>query len=256
MFRQIWKNTPLSQISSFGNFRDVRKSFIPNFITQNAKLYLDFANPLCYSGSGATATDLSGTGNNATLVNTPTLSPVNNGVLVFNGTNTYANVSGTSTGGNQFSIMFWVKFTSFGSNQRPVSKDGGSGTNRDWLFQMNGAGTSLGFIAWNTSGTLYSAPMNLTFNTNNWYHIAATYDSASDNLIKSYVNGVRINSVSISGALRNNTNVGVSIGRYGLGGEHLNGSIGQVAIYTSTDAVLSPAEIKNNFDANRTRYGA
>lgn len=56
-------------------------------ITRGLILHLDASNPASYPGSGATWTDISGSGNNVTLQNGPTFS---NGVLVFNGTNQWA----------------------------------------------------------------------------------------------------------------------------------------------------------------------
>ena len=54
--------------------------------TKNALLYVDAGNAASYSGSGTTWTDLSTTGNNATLVNSPGYSSAYSGYLTFSGT--------------------------------------------------------------------------------------------------------------------------------------------------------------------------
>jgi hypothetical protein len=61
----------------------------PRIVTDGLVLALDAANSLSYPGSGTTWTDLSGKGNNGTLVNGPTFSPTNGGSIVFDGTNDY-----------------------------------------------------------------------------------------------------------------------------------------------------------------------
>lgn len=255
MLKQLSKTLPLSQSAAFANVRRTRKSSNRALTINDSTLYLDFADGRCYSGSGTTATDLSGSGNNATLVNTPTLSAVNGGVMSFNGTNNYLTVPGTQMSGNQLSVSFWMKLNATATNMRPLSKDTGGGATRDWLFQVTSGGASLRWICWNATGTQYTLSVTYTLNTNNWYYVVATYDNANDNLSRLYINGVQLGSVAISGAIRSNTNVDVNIGRYSLGTEYLNGNLGQVIINRSTTAVLSASEILNNYNATRYRYG-
>jgi len=80
----------------------------PPIVTNGMALCLDAANAKSYSGSGATWTDLSGYGNNGTLVNGPTFDSANGGSLVFNGSTQYAdftasNLTTTAT------IEIWAK---------------------------------------------------------------------------------------------------------------------------------------------------
>ena len=89
-------------------------------------------------------------------------------------------------------------------------------------------------------------------NTSNWYQVVGTFTSGSRIL---YINGVQVNSDSQAGTINTNTN-GSSIGVYGgyNGGRgyYYNGSIAIVRIY---NRVLSAAEIKQNFQALRGRFG-
>ena len=52
-------------------------------------LYLDASNPNSYAGTGTTWTDLSGYGNDFTLVNNPTFNTGNGGYLQFDGVDDY-----------------------------------------------------------------------------------------------------------------------------------------------------------------------
>lgn len=59
-------------------------------VTDGLRLYLDAGNASSYPGSGTTWTDLSGFGNNFTLINGPTYTTESGGAIVFDGTNDYA----------------------------------------------------------------------------------------------------------------------------------------------------------------------
>lgn len=59
----------------------------PKIITDGLVLCLDAAGTKSYPGNGTTWTDLSGNGNNGTLINGPTFSSDNGGSLVFDGSN-------------------------------------------------------------------------------------------------------------------------------------------------------------------------
>jgi hypothetical protein len=65
-------------------------AYNPAIIRSNLVLCLDAANPKSYPGSGTTWTDLSGFGNNGTLINGVGYSSDNLGSLSFDGVNDYA----------------------------------------------------------------------------------------------------------------------------------------------------------------------
>ena len=62
-----------------------------NVVTDNMVVYLDAGNNSSYSGSGTSWNDVSGNGNNFTLVNGPTYSSSDGGAIVLDGTNDYVN---------------------------------------------------------------------------------------------------------------------------------------------------------------------
>lgn len=65
-------------------------AYNPKIVTDGLVLCLDAADRKSYTGTGTTWTDRSGNGNNATLVNGPTFSNTNGGVIEFDGTDDYA----------------------------------------------------------------------------------------------------------------------------------------------------------------------
>ena len=63
----------------------------PDIVENGLVLCLDAANKLSYRGTGTTWTDLSGNNNNVTLTNGPTFNAGNQGSIVFDGVDDYAN---------------------------------------------------------------------------------------------------------------------------------------------------------------------
>jgi len=74
-----------------------------SIVNQGLSVYYDFSNPNSYPGSGTTVYDLSGYGNNGTLINSPTFSTDSGGALVFDGVDDYVQFTSTYAG----TICFW-----------------------------------------------------------------------------------------------------------------------------------------------------
>jgi hypothetical protein len=82
-------------------------NYSPKIYTEGLILYLDAGNPNSYSGSGTTFTDLSGRGNNHTIVNSPTFS---GGKFTFNNTSMGFTKSSALTGvTSTCSVVMWYK---------------------------------------------------------------------------------------------------------------------------------------------------
>ena len=77
-------------------------------VTDGLVLNLDAGNPQSYPGSGTTWTDLSGNGNNGTLLNGVGYDSDNGGSLVFDGSNDYVTTPlfGDSTTNRTFSVWY------------------------------------------------------------------------------------------------------------------------------------------------------
>lgn len=79
---------PLSASGVFSlNEVALQKGITGNIVTSNLVLNLDAGNSLSYPGTGTTWTDLSSSGNNATLVNGAGFSSADGGAITFDGTN-------------------------------------------------------------------------------------------------------------------------------------------------------------------------
>ena len=247
----------------------------PSIVLNGLVLALDAGNTKSYRGSGTTWTDLSGRGNTGTLVNGPTYSSANYGSIVLDGADDWVNLgnifndvfAGTS---KKFTISSWVKFNSLPTDDTILAKLGDSsfGENqRQFYFAVGSYGSyELEFLAYFALvGGAYRGYRTVGANiqTNTFYNLVISYDGsfADANRFGLYVNGVSYSvTPTVSSGSWGNIQSGtarLSIGAYvgtsssspfGL----LNGNIPQVSIY---NRALSAAEVSQNFNALRGRYG-
>ena len=191
-------------------------------------------------------TDLSGRGNNGTLTNGPTYSSANGGSLVFDGVDDYIDFPTTLS--NQFSSKSITVFT-FAKISSVVSKN--------TLLSFNGAfnfflpGSRLGptqQLYWDST-TSWKGGTTTSWTTNQWYQLAWTIDSSRNILF--YINGILDYSSTISVDFSPTNNTAVRIG-FANAGEYATGNISNTQIY---NRALSAAEILQNFNALRGRYG-
>ena len=193
--------------------------------------------------------DLIGNGNNGELVNGVKENSANGGSLVFDGSNDYIIIPENSALNTQTpTVEVWVKTNATTQNGFWFEK--GQVNTQYSLFQEGGV------IQWrmNLDGSYnnLSTTTATYMNTSNWYQVVGTYTSGSRKL---YINGTLVNSDAQTGTITTNAN-GMSIGAYGgfngSRGYYYNGNIASVKIY---NRALTAAEIQQNFNATKSRYG-
>ena len=161
-------------------------------ITNGLVLNLDAANLKSYS-SGTTWTDLSGNGNNATLINGPTFNAGSGGQIVLDGVNdavTTAAIPSTS-GNNSRTVMAWYKST---ANRNTAILDKGSvlddGAEQLFVAYANSVGTTNAYPPTNPGGIVlafwgndlyYPIDSSLLFD-GNWHFVAYTYDNTNSSV--------------------------------------------------------------------------
>lgn len=218
----------------------------PKIVTNGLVLCLDAANRRSYPGSGTTWTDLSGNGNNGTLTNGPTFSSGNGGSIVFDGTNDYVNVPISSS--LQISQNITVSMWIYNKQWKACDYIEGGWTG---IIQNGGivieARTGDGKIYWGEQYADPQLPSNIIYSEliNVWYNIVGTYDGTA---LKLFYNAILDNSANYSFTFNNTA---LTIG-YGVVDGYFNGNIGPTHIY---NRALSAAEIRQNFNATRGRYG-
>lgn len=205
----------------------------PEITNDGLILCLDAGNAKSYPGTGSTWTDLSGNGNTGTLVNEPTFSTSNGGIISFNGIDEYATVSLNLTN-TTYSVMAIAKRT---SNGRVISSN-----STNWLMGW-----------WQTQTDKYYAEGWVSSSSGgatdtNWICYVATGNYSGDSWAL-YKNGSLIVGPNANGA--NGPN-GIRIGSDGLYNEY---SACQVSCVLAYNRVLTAAEVQQNFNAFRGRYG-
>ena len=215
-----------------------------SIVTSGLVLNLDAGNTASYPGSGTTWTDLSGNGNNGTLTNGPTYNSANYGSIVFDGSNDYVALPSIDTNSN-FTLNFWVKSSSDGS-PTIFSGNAASGYLQIRMYSslsIYGGSISLvkSFVA-----ELGNFGSSTATTLNSIHNITIT---KSGTTFSAYVNGNFKNTLTVAQTF---TTTGQTLGINTSNSEPFSGNIYSFSYY---NRALSAAEVSQNFNALRYRYG-
>lgn len=234
-------------------------SFLPDIVKDGLVLYLDAGNPASYPGSGTTWTDLSGNGNNGTLVNGVGYNSDNGGSLVFDYSDDYVTTTGMENLSypNGITVSIWHYN---GGGTGPYRGVVNNGTDSDRLggfdlrygredyFGGSNNGTVLNWRITNSSNL--GTATSLFSNINEWHNYVGTYDNQT---VRVYKDGALFDSVShSSGGQLKTTNTSTTVGWSRGTSEYLDGRLSQVLLY---NRALTAQEIQQNFNATRARFG-
>jgi len=213
-------------------------------VTNGLVLSLDAADKNSYRGSGTTWRDLSGNNITGSLINSPTFNTSNGGNFGFV-TDDYVIMEENSALNTQTpSVEVWIKTNA--TNQNGFWFEKGQVNTQYSLFQEDVS------IVWRQSDRSQYTNTATYITTTNWAQVVGTYTSGDR---KTYINGILRTSDTQTGAVATNTN-GMSIGVYGgfNGGRgyYYNGNIAIVRVY---NRVLSASEIRQNYNAQKARFG-
>jgi hypothetical protein len=219
-------------------------AYSPKIVTDGLVFAVDAANKKSYPGSGTTWKDLSGNGNDGTLINGPTFDSGNGGSIVFDGTNDYAQANNLGSILNNFTLTLWYKkSTPSDSTQLIYSRVTGGGFmlgNNDsesrWKL------TKYGIV------DIYS-PLNTVPQDTNWHSVTLRYTNIFGEAVKLYIDNQLVYTDS-----NNTQNLGTSnifyIGRAQYG--YFDGGISYCTFYNRP---LSEQEITQNYNALKSRFG-
>ena len=212
----------------------------PDFVTSGLTLLLDAGYVSSYPRSGSRWDDLSFSGNNGTLVNTPTFSSDNYGYLTFNGNTQYVNVGGTPLGLSSYTKNIWFYLNGTSDNNLLSSDTGGH-----FMFFASTNKLYCGHSNW---GNYTVFPSVTNFSNGVWYNACVTFDTTNGFVL--YVNGVQDSTYTAQ-----KTPIGgdgsTRIGEFGAGGNLLNG---RAAVAMTYNRVLSSTEVLKNYNAFSSRY--
>tara|TARA_R100000008_G_scaffold79667_1_gene61538 strand:+ start:2476 stop:3216 length:741 start_codon:yes stop_codon:yes gene_type:complete len=239
----------------------------PGIVTEGLILNLDAADQTSYPGTGTTWTDLSSEGNNGTL-EASTMGTVSASLqtIAFKGDSTVNDVTehvvlpvADLKDYSQGSLEFVYKIYSDGYVSPGLLTFGDSSPNNWLMFQSNNDDlvikvTSGGSVTIN----LITADTAPAIERGKFFHVVFTSDASTN---KVYVNGVGPQSITVLTGSNNGTwfSAAPSPSRAEIG--HLIRSYtshpmeGEIPICRIYDRALSDTEVRQNFNAQRTRFG-
>jgi hypothetical protein len=221
-----------------------------NIVTDGLVLWLDAANRKSYPGSGTSWLDLSGNNNTGTLTNGPTFSSASNGSIVFDGVDDYVlnptvNYNNYS---NNFTANVWIK-ANIVTGSRGIAGWGHSGVAPYYTWAL--ALFDGKFTTQIYNGTNYYVSSSIV-EANVWYNAAfVVYQSG---LMELYINSTKFSALGSSNLIRSRTDqydrtiIGANPN---ISQPTLNGNIALTQIY---NRALSAQEVRQNYDALKSRY--
>lgn len=217
----------------------------PGLVTSGLSMWLDANDAASYSGSGTTWTDLSGNGNDQTLVNSPTYVAGPPSYFEFDGVSQYSTGSTPVLGVNTYTKMVWFQFNTTGADNNLVSSNAGGhfmyGANSSTLWAGNANTPPF------SGGGAFGSAVSLS--TGTWYCAAVVFSNPQ---IYLYLNGVQdAFDPTYTGSARGGDG-STNLACFGPAGNLLNGRIAEVYCYGSA---LSAAQVLQNFNATKSRYG-
>ena len=196
--------------------------------------------------------DVSGNGNNGTLVNGTTFGSSNAGHFFLDGTDDYislpsSNFSNFGTG--DFALEMWVNLENVNTNPHIITINGNSSYYA--AIRMSYYSGNL-YTNHSYTGTSWeSVGANFAFSTDAWSQIIVSRISG---LVRIYVNKIEKDSFSLPSSLMagGDTQLG-KLSNYSSNYHTMRGKIAITNIYKGKG--LTQSEVATNFDAVRSRFG-
>jgi hypothetical protein len=191
-------------------------------------------------------TDLSGNNNHGTPVNGPTFSTSNGGSFVFDGSNDYVIIPHNSALNPTLSMSLsaWINITSFVGSMSICGKGTNISGQGGYDFRID-TNNQLNLVKYFIIDQRITLSTSLT--TNTWYNIAAVQSSTQ---VDYYINGSNVGFFSNSSEYQTNTSE-FRIAR-ARADTYTPATISIISFY---NRALTAAEIQQNFQATRGRYG-
>jgi hypothetical protein len=218
-------------------------------VTDGLVFAVDAGNLVSYESGSTITYNMTGS-ESGTLTNGTSYSNSNGGIWEFDGVDDFINLGyqtfNFDPSTTNFSTGGWIWINAH-KTYNTLIQLGGTGAAHNFL-----GGNSSGYIEYRTrpaSGTSVQQVVSTgPISTNQWYHIFVVCDTTNAYL---YINGELNNTGTLSGMPT--TTYDQSIGYYRDSALYLNGKVGPVQLYIGK--ALSPSEVLQNYNAQRSRFG-
>lgn len=226
--------------------------FSNTIITSGLVCYLDAGNKNSYAGSGTTWTDISGYGNNGTLVNGVGYTSDAGGGLTFDGGDDYVSIAQGIINLNTSTVVYVGKFSSSPNSRNTVFSQYYSGNGAQ--FEIDNTGGIRSGFRQNAAGTPENDPSNnnIKASTTSYFHVSVVHNTSDSSRTKHFLNGNIIGQSTNTSQTDINGADNINIGRNSSAGLHFKGNIYLVMIY---NRVLNNAEVLTNYYAIKSRFG-
>lgn len=220
----------------------------PDIIQDGLVLCLDAGSKRSYPGTGTTWSDLSGNGNNASLLNTPSFDTENSGGIGFDSSNNYALVSQNFQPA-RFTLGGWINvFGTLGGLQGFLS-------NRDM------GGDNIGFVIEGDSATSFSIYIRISNSWASLGNIPITYNqptyllwSYDESSIKAYKDGELYSSKSQTGSVQYSNSNDFYIAAQKQGASIVRPIYARIHSVSLYNRALTADEVRQNYLATKERY--
>lgn len=220
----------------------------PQIVYNGLVLALDAADQGSYVSGSSTWNDLSGNRFNGTLTNGPTFDANNAGSVVFDGVDDYAPLGSSVTLGNTFTINAFVKLAGPNNDTSIVGTNANGSDN--WFGIVGGSNVIHAFYTEFTDVNNASTYGATILSYNRWYYLSMVVNVST---VKVYLNGI------LDGSSTQLFTIGSWNGNYTIGRRSNDYATryfyGNVANVTFYNRVLTVAEILQNYNAGRVRFG-
>lgn len=230
-------------------------------VTNGMILSIDAADRNSYISGSATYYDLSSNAYTASGVNSVSYSLAAGGTFEFSGSrNSQIRFEDRSAGSatDNYTWECWFRPVNAANTTQgtPLCR-GNDGAGSGWSLFIAYSSSSISSAIVTTLPTTVGTSSNYIFppgqriSTSSWYHAVGTWTASTK--LDLYLNGSFISTVPMSGrtTLRTST-VGWNLGRVTTTTNNMTGSVALARVY---NRVLSAQEIKQNYDAQKARFG-
>ena len=231
-----------------------------NIFKEGLLLHLDSGSPASFAGSGNTWNDLSGNNYNGTLMNSPSFSDDNGGMINLNGSTQWVELNsfaGVLSNSSSYTISIWFKSTETNAsgqvyNNSIFSMHNSSGGN---IFRIGAAPDASKGIYYNfgVGASEGRASSGTNLHDNQWHNVFISKNTSSQAQFYLDNNLVSTNNANTDGTPFNNVGK-VSIGQEfdnASTSDHFQGSIPVVIIYNN---VLTQNERTELYNSYKKRY--
>jgi len=250
----------LSAVEVAQNYEAQKSKFANTIVQQGLVLNLDAGNIYSYAGAGTTWIDVSGASSVAEFVGGPAFSSVDNGTIYFDGGTAYCAIAPSNNfawtpsgiGLNNMSIDIWIKTSDSAGGQMILSKPWNGSGEYNYTLYHNG----FTIVTGNQTNTLGFSSIA----TGNWTNLVILVSTTQ---FGAYVNGVLVYALTNHGITNNTPTSGnsqlqltlMTLYPYGGGGNSGFSVQGNVSSLKMYNKVLSAAEILQNYNATKGRFG-